>query len=211
MSAFASDLVILVPDNNMAAAIRGVLSRPKALAIHRLLFDVYVHVERDPGCLNRGHDFLRPLTKTYAHALILFDRDGSGQETQTRESLEEAVTRRMAAAGWEDRGRAIVLDPELEVWVWSDSTHVDRCLGWQGRQPDLRTWLRQQGSWLQDDPKPADPKGAMETVLKRARKPRSSSIYEQIAQKVSFRRCADPAFLRFRELLRKWFPEDSID
>ncbi|MCK4659830.1 MAG: hypothetical protein KAV82_09950 [Phycisphaerae bacterium] len=210
MSDWELDLVLLVPDKNMEATVRGLLSRRQALALRQFRFEVYVHVERDPGCFHRGHDFLRPMAGRCAHGLILFDRVGSGQEQETRESLEKLVTMRLASSGWGDRGRTIVLDPELEVWVWSDSPHVDRCLGWEGRCPNLRTWLRTEEMWLKGRSKPEDPKAAVERVLRRVRKPRSSALYEGLAKSVSLKGCTDPAFLKFRQLLAEWFPE-AID
>jgi len=54
--------------------------------------------------------------------------------------------------------------------------------------------------------KPSDPKEAMDAALRRAQKARSSSLYLQLAQKVSFERCDDPAFLKFKKTLSTWFP-----
>ena len=117
------------------------------------------------------------MTTRASHALVVFDREGSGHESDPVSDLEEEVTRRLAAAGWGDRAAAIAIDPELEVWVWSDSPHVDRCLGWEGEQPSLRAWLEEQGMWPPGEPKPQDPKLAVELALRRARKPRSSALY----------------------------------
>lgn len=209
MNEWESDLVVLVADKNMEAGVRGLLSRRQALGLRQIRHEVYVHVERDPGCFHRGHDFLRPMAGRTAHGLILFDRVGSGQEQNTRESLEQLVTERLASSGWDGRATAIVLDPELEVWVWSDSPHVDRVLGWTETRPDLRTWLRDEGLWSEGERKPDDPKAAVEGVLRHVRKPRSSAIYEKLGTSVSFQRCTDPSFLRFRQVLAGWFAEDT--
>ena len=207
MSGWESDLVVLVADKNMEAGVRGLLSRWQALGLREVRHEVHVHVERDPGCFHRGHDFLRPMAGRYAHSLILFDREGSGQEQQTRESLEKLVTRQLASAGWGDRAKAIVIDPELEVWVWSDSPHVARLLGWEGGRPNLRRWLADERMWLKGRNKPEDPKRAVERALRRARKPRSSALFRGLAENVSLRSCTDPAFLKFRQTLAEWFPE----
>lgn len=202
------NLVVLVADSNAESTVCGLLLRPQALGIRPVRFDVYVHVARDPGCFKTGHDFLRPMTNRYTHGLVLFDRIGSGQDRRTRESLEESVRARLAASGWDDRAEVIVLDPELEIWVWADSTHVDHCLGWHGRQPSLRAWLFSQGLWSENDPKPSDPKAALEQALRLVRKPRSSSLYKRLAERVSLRSCQDPSFVKFKRTLRNWFPEN---
>jgi len=207
VSEYHKDLVVLVADKNMEATVRGLLPRYEALQTRSVSFDIFVHSERDPGCFLRGHDFLRPMAKRYAHGLIMFDRDGSGQERKTRIELERVVTARLAASGWDDRAAVVVLDPELEIWVWSDSPHVDRCLGWEGQQTDLRTWLTQRGVWTGEEHKPRDPKDAMEQALRHVRRPRSSSIYSQLAGNVSVRRCQDAALLAYLKHLQNWFGE----
>lgn len=101
--------------------------------------------------------------------------------------------------------REVSFDPELEAWVWSDSSQVVSCLGWRADLPDLRQWLAENGFWPSPFSKPPDPKSAVERVLRELRKPRSSAIYAQLARRVSLQRCTDPAFLKFRHIMREWF------
>jgi hypothetical protein len=205
MTSRLGDLAVLIADKNMEGAFRGLLSRPQSLGLRDISCKFYVHPERDPGCLLRGHDFLRPFTQRYAHGLVVFDREGSGQDAAERSFLEQEVERRLSSAGWGDRAAAVVIDPELEVWVWNDSPHVATTLGWDTEKPPLKDWLRQRGWLPEGEGKPTQPKRAVEEALRVARKPRSSSIYYQLAQKVSFDRCIDPSFLRLRQILSRWF------
>jgi hypothetical protein len=137
------------------------------------------------------------------------DREGSGQEAKSREQLEEDLETGLSASGWENRAAAIVLDPELEVWIWTDSPHVDHELGWSGQKKRLRSWLRVRSLWRQDALKPDRPKEAMEATLKHVRKPRSSAIYQSLAEKVGLTKCVDPAFLKLRSVLLEWFPAEG--
>ncbi|MCI0488507.1 MAG: hypothetical protein L0229_18115 [Blastocatellia bacterium] len=203
------DLVVLAADKNIEFTVKGVLSRYQALKIKRLVSDIYSHPEHDPGCLLKGKDFLRSFVSIYEHALIIFDREGCGREGATREDLEEEIEDSLSMSGWEGRASAIALDPELEVWVWSDSPHVDSVLGWEGKHPDLRTWLVQQGFLKEQQIKPERPKEAMEDALRSVRKARSSSIYFELARRVSFDRCEDPAFFKLKTTLQGWFPQDA--
>lgn len=200
------DLVLLVADENMRFTMKGILSRSPSLAIRSITCDPYVHPQRDPGCLMQSHEFLRSRANQYAHALVMFDRDGCGHEKRSREELEQRVEERLSAAGWEGRSAAIALDPELEIWVWNESPHVDAALGWTGKQPDLRSWLKQCGFTEDGQAKIYPPKEAVERALKAARKPRSSAIYAELAGRVSFERCTDAAFTKLRDVLRGWFP-----
>jgi hypothetical protein len=206
MSAWQSDLVVLVADGDMEFAIRGLLRRPQALPIRSLRVEIHRHLQRDPGCFLTAHDFLRPFASRSAHGLVLFDKQGCGREETSRESLEVVVENRLSAAGWGERAAAVALDPELEIWVWSDSPQVDRCLGWEGRRPPLRQWLRTEGLLSEGARKPHDPKTALRKALRAGGKGASAAIFEELASGVSLDRCADPAFLKLRRLLASWFP-----
>ena len=46
-------------------------------------------------------------------------------------------------------------------------------------------------------------------VLRRTRTPLSAKLYRRLADTVSVRRCADPAFREFRATLQRWFPRSS--
>lgn len=199
------DLVVLTADKNAQFAIRGLVSRQQALNIRAIQVDYYTHPEKDPGVLTRAHDFLRPFTKSHAHALVVLDRDGSGQERLDRTTLESQIESQMSGAGWGDRASAVVLDPELEIWVWSDSPHVAECLGWKDQPLTLREWLQQNELLREGSLKPDDPKKAMEMALRIARKPRSSAIYQKLANTVGLSRCQDPSFIKLRNILHSWF------
>ncbi len=207
------DLVLLVPDKNIEYTVKGVLTRYQALGIRQLVyqqdFDCFVHPEHDPGCLRTSENFLRPLANQYEHALVLFDREGCGKDHLSREVIEQEVEDRLSQSGWNNRAKVIVLDPEIETWVWSDSSHVDKVLGWEGKQPDLRTWLQSQSFLFPGQLKPERPKEAMQSALRQSGKSRSSALYFQLAEKVSLNRCVDPAFLKLKAILQQWFATNS--
>lgn len=207
-SSALKDLVVLTADGNIEFAVRGLLSRPDALAIRPVTSELVRHSEQDPGCLLRGPELLRLYLKTSRHALVLLDRVGSGREQSTREELEADLERRLAVA-WKERAAAVVLDPTVDSWIWSDSPRVDEVLGWQDRSPSLREWLVSSGFLAKGALKPALPKAAAVKALRLAGKSHSSSVYQQLAQRVSFKRCTDPAFLKLLATLRRWFPPNS--
>jgi hypothetical protein len=200
-----ADLIILTADRSTEFALAGILSRPQSLGIRPITFNFYNHPEKDPGCFLTGHDFLRPFSSHYRHALVIFDQEGCGQETSGRESLEQKVADSLSNSGWGNRAQAIIIDPELEIWVWSDSRQVDIVLGWQNHQPCLRSWLLDQGFLQRSEIKPSRPKEAFRAALRQVRKPLSPAIFSSLAQKVSLGRCTDPSFTKLKHILQQWF------
>ena len=200
------DLIIIVPDADMEFAIRAMLSRSEALKIRPITFDVHRHVERDAGCRSDCHNYLCLWLSEYRHAMVLFDHEGSGREHLEREQLEGEVEAVLRINGWEDRAAVIVLAPELEAWVWSDSPVVDQVLGWKGRTPDLRAWVQSATDfWHTGKAKPERPKEAFDAALRKARKQHSPSVFEDLAMQVSLDRCIDPSFGKFKRVLQGWF------
>jgi len=205
--ALIKDLIVLTADKNIQFAVRGILGRHTALGIRQINYDIFVHPERDPGCLRRSDAFLAAFRTSYSRAIVVFDREGCGREGDGRTDLESQVESAIERAGWNVANLAVlVLDPELEVWVWSDSPEVDAALGWRGKAPDLRTWLVRNQYLREGESKPMRPKEAMEAALRQVRRARSSAIFQELAEKVSVERCVDAAFLKLRQVLASWFP-----
>lgn len=199
------DLIILVPDIDTEQALLGLLSRTEALGIRAISCDIFPHPRRDPGCLRESVEFLRGFTRNYEHAIVLFDHEGCGKESTDSSELEDSMRLKLSSSGWNDRAEPLILEPELEIWIWSDSPEVDKALGWA--HPALREWLKS-GGWLKPGEfKPARPKEAMREAMRIVRKVPSAAVYNQIAKTVSFKRCQDAKFLRLLELLRNWFPQ----
>ncbi len=108
--------------------------------------------------------------------------------------------------GWLGRCSVLVLDPELEIWVWTDSSELDKVIGWAGHQPTVREWLVAQGFTLNTDGKPNRPKEALRAALRYVRKQPSASLFAALAEKTSLSRCTDATFLKLKTTLRQWFP-----
>lgn len=200
------DLIVVVPDGDMEFAVRAMLSRSRALGIRPITYDVRRHVQRDAGCRSDCHNYLRLWLNEYRYAMVLFDHEGSGMEITPRTQLESEVEEILRVNGWQNRAAVIVIDPELEAWVWSDSPEVDNVLGWTGRTPALRAWVQSNTAfWNSGKVKPARPKEAFDAALRRVGKQNSSSVFEDLAARVSMDRCLDPAFDKFKSVLRRWF------
>lgn len=200
------DLVVLVADKDMEETVKGLLSRPKSLTMREIDYEVFRHPYRDAGCRSQCHEFLRSFHKQFQHGLVMFDLEGCGWETKTAEEIERAIEERLSKNGWDDRAGTVVLDPELEIWIWSNSSEVDRVCGWSGQIPSLRQWLEDEEMLQPQELKPKRPKEAFRSALRAVRKQPSSALFRQLAAQVGLRNCEDRSFRKMTRLLRDWFP-----
>lgn len=202
-------LVVLVADRDIEEALAQVFRRSESLGLASFRREIRRYPGRDAGCYTDAANFLRQFLRAFRYALVVFDRRGSGSAS-SRQEIEHSVEDSLRRNGWEDRGRAVVIDPELEAWVWAGSPVVSTALGW-GREYDaLRRWLEAKGLWDEGISKPDDPKNAMSQALRGAptasRRRRSARLFGEIAAGVSLEGCQDPAFLKLRRILQEWFP-----
>jgi len=200
------DLIVLVPDNNVKYGMLALLSRSESFNIRPISFEIFVHPEHDPGVYHKATEFLRPFIRLYSYALVCFDHEGSGRESISSDQLADELKAQLERNGWHNRIAVIVFDPELEAWVWTESLHTANALGWDDYLL-LKNWLVKKSHWQRNGIKPNRPKEALEASLREKRIPRSSAIYQAIAQRVSLEKCQDQSFKKFKEILIKWFPQ----
>ena len=209
------ELFVVVADLDAENVIRTLLKdRQEALDIE-LDFaagtDLLRYTGRDCGCRTDAVKILRRVQETHDRALIIFDHHGSGSEDTAAPDLEGQIEKGLARSGWlPQRVAAIVIDPELEAWVWSGSPQVSKVLGWKQGHPALRGFLAAGGHWPAALSKPPDPKKALEEATRRTRTPRVSSLFSDLAATVSVKGCSDRAFLKLTDALRKWFPRAAM-
>lgn len=203
--AATGDLIVLVADKSMSQAIVGLLRRSQALGVRAIDYQVSVHQQHDAGCRLDAAAFLRPFTSRFEHALVVFDREGCGSEAPRKE-IEDQVETDLRRNGWDNRASAVVIDPELEAWIWAPSARLARELGWGTNFRELRDWLAANGLWPPDVPKPPDPKEAMVEAMRARRRPKSAATFGRLGRGMSFQGCQDSAFEKLRGTLMEWFP-----
>lgn len=197
------DLAVLVPDKNTEYVVRGGLEREKSLGIRALDFEIIVDPGRDGGVRRRGVQILNGQNRHFGHALLMFDYEGSGAEDPPAE-LENRLDAALAD-GWGPNAKAIVIEPEVDIWMWGAETHIREVAEWRLPQ-GIREWLESRDYHFNDQGKPKHPKDALEAVFRQAQRARSSAQYRALARRLSLTRCRDAAFLRLRGALTAWFP-----
>ena len=207
------DCLFLVADKNMEGMLKGFFSRDAfhhAMGCGHFDFDLrqdllVAHGQNDPGLYTRANEFLQPFASSHRHAVVIVDAEWDGSPGEV--AISQRLNEHLVNAGWlDDSGCAVVIAPELENWVWQDSPHVCLALGFEGTFATLRAELEIKGFWRPNEVKPDRPKEAVEWALRQSRKGRSSAIYQQLATRVTARRCTDQAFHTLRNALLRWFP-----
>ena len=197
------DLVLLVADKNAHFALKGALGRPEALGIRPIEFEFRVHPGRDGGTRRTGPEMLALERRRFKHALLVLDFEGCGTDLPNATELEAQLDGRLSTH-WKEAAKSIVIEPELDVWVWGADNAVETVIEWPSGKK-VRERLREQGFTFEANEKPTRPKEALEAALRIPGLPRSSALYQTIAERISLRRCDDEAFIRLRKQLLAWF------
>ena len=197
------DLVVLVADSQQEKAIETLLNmRAQALGLRQPAFEIYPHTGHDPGVYTYAGEFLSIFIRQFNYALVLLDAAWEGSPGANE--IAAKVQSDLDGNGWRNRSAVIVVDPELEIWVWSDSPHVPQML--DSDWATIRAFAQAQGYWNAGLAKPTQPKALLDDLLYHANRHRSSALFTQLARVVSVERCQDPSFARFRSVLQEWFP-----
>lgn len=221
------DCVFLVADSHMQAAFSAFLSlehKAEKLGCAPFRFNSesdLVLAGNDPEVFRRGHHLLRPYLRTHRHAALVLDF-AFGHKLRAHD-ITETLAKNMQAVGWEPGRFVIVLIvPELEQWFWQDDPSVQQEVFFRDLPPgeratagSLREFIAAQADgegslWQSGQPKPRDPKQALERALIAFRR-RSSppALFAEVFRRISVQRCQDPAFLTLRAALQAWFPAVS--
>ena len=209
------DCVFLLADKNMKGAFEGFFSRENfhlSLNCGPFDFDVVKDIavasgDNDPGLYTQGHELLRPFQVTHHRALVVLDAEWDGSPGAER--IKADLSGKIKSTGWgSETFRVIVIDPELENWIWQKNDHVAKGLGCPSCQEMMGDATVQAG-WPEAEAKPPRPKELLEDILRRRRIPRSSAIYKNITSRVSVKGCTDSAFEELLAALREWFPAEG--
>jgi len=207
-------LFVVVPDLDAENVVKTLLlKRQNALNIQVDFIadshpngDLMRYAKRDSGCYKDAVNLLRPPQRTHNHAMIIFDRDGCGAESQTRDEIELEIESQLHANGWsKDRVAVVVIEPELEAWIWAPTPRVSSQLGWESVEA-MRSFLKSKRLWDANAPKPRNPKEAMKLAMREKRQTLSARVFEGLATSVGLTNCQDVSFLKFRDTLQRWFP-----
>lgn len=206
-------LVILVADGTMKAVFQAFFRRAQYFSTLQCApfdFDPMTDVFNDPlhtdgGVCIRCDELLRGFQRTHERALVVIDQQFGGERPAVH--VRDEMLNRLRLSGWSEGAvQVVVIDPELEVWLWQDNRNVQRALRYSG---PLRQDLIGSGEWPQGIPKPLNPKDTMLQLIRRNRAGAPMAVYASIASRVSVNGCTDSSFAVFRSTVQDWFPREG--
>ncbi len=210
------DILFYVADGNMKEAIRGFMERAgleQRVGCGPITFDARRDIkvakgQNDPGVYTRAAELLRPFVGEYRHVVVIVDEEWEG--SPGADEIRTRLQAHLAAVGWADTGLALVVRPEADIWLWTDTDHTAQALGWPGWS-ELSQALRAE-NWLEEESiKPERPKEAAEWALKNGGEniKRSSALYRRVTSKVAVSRCTDDSVEALIATLQACFLRDA--
>ena len=209
------DCVFLTADSTMKQALLGFLTRNDCFREYNLGTapfqfdqneDLFSSATMDPGTYTTGEELLKPFQKTHKHAVIVLDAEWDG--SPGADTIRTDLTARIKATGWsEEAFKVIVIDPELEAWIWQRNQRVAAALKFSSVPEMVEAVQAAKIAWPDGQPKPSRPKEALEAVATKKRKiGYSSALHRSITASVTLVGCQDEAFQCLRNTLQSWFP-----
>lgn len=205
-----TDLLLVTADQDAEFTVKALLKRHlRQFGVGDFTWEVIRNIGRDSGCRTDSVALLRDQIKRYRYVIVLFDYEGCEPPNRaTKETVADTLERDLARNGWKDRCRAILVDPELENWIWTRHDRMARSIGWKGKD-ELYAWLEQH-KWISPDAvKPERPKESFEAAIDITDIAVSASLFEEIATGAPLGKCTDPAFLDLMDQLAAWFPLET--
>lgn len=211
------DIIFHLADRHMEDGLRAFFSRDNwhyVLGCERFNIDPESEsdIYRVPGCTDGGvwkhaHANLQLFKDKYRHAVIVLD--AAFEPHPGAAVLRDDISRRMIASGWaNDRFSVIVIQPELEAWLWAPNLNVALAFGYANFD-QLRGALEAEALWNAGEPKPHDLKGARDHAAKHGGKKTGGPIFKNVFGNISRRAldlCTEPGFEALRISVRTWFP-----
>lgn len=199
------DLYVLVADEDQRRVIETLLvRRRRALGIQEVDYRVEKHPQRDAGVFKNGPKFLNLVSREFSRAIIILDAQFGRDPQPSASELKADLAHRIDTGPWEQKPLVLVIQPELEAWVWSNSPRVGEILGM--RLAQIRETGAGHGFWSAGSAKPERPKELLELIVRRTKgRGPAPAEFVALAERVGVDRCSDPAFCELRDTLRNWF------
>ena len=214
------DVIFHLADEHMEKGLKAFFSRDDwhyAMACRKV--DINTEGDADilrvPGCTDGGTwkhaaENLVPFREKYTRAVIILDADF--EPHPGADVLQRDVTADMLASGWAaERFAVVVIQPELEAWLWAPNINVALAFGHKDFD-QLRGALEKEKLWNPGEPKPHDIKRARDRAARLGGKKTGGPIFKGVFNAISKKaldRCVEPGFQVMRAAMQAWFPVEG--
>lgn len=187
---------------------QALLNRVHGLGIRHVTFEFDL---RFNTVRTQGPNIARERRRRFPYVICLWDHRGSGQEHKPASQVQGKVQAHLNGNTLKGCSKAIVIDPELEIWLWQDWTAIAVALKVEEKQ--LAKWLknyqqRQFPTHSVQELVQRFPQEALEAVVQQAGEKPDSALYGRIADAANFELWSkEPSFRQLRRTLRRWFPQ----
>jgi hypothetical protein len=118
------DLLVILAGKNDEAVIRSVLSRHQDIGIHHLIFEIN-RLGSDSKVVGYGPTLALAEKNRYRYFLCIWDHQGSGREKRMKPNQVQGIVQKsLNGKTLKGRSKALVIDPELEIWLWQDKEAI---------------------------------------------------------------------------------------
>jgi hypothetical protein len=202
------DLLVVLEGSKDRTVMEAVLSRPDDLGIQAIAFELEA---RSSGVRTKGPDVSRERRREFQFVVCLWDHKGSGREEEPASQAQGEVQNQLNRKTLKGCSKALVIDPEMEIWLWQDRTAIAKVLEVEEIQIEkwLDDWQRKQcPAQIVQTLVRQFPKEALEEVIQRVDEKHDSALYGRIAAAANFKLWGrEPSFRRLQRTLRRWFPQ----
>lgn len=195
------DLLVLTADKNALFLIESFLERINSGNV--FTYKVISHPGHDCGVIKKAAEFVRPFINEYNYLITIFDYEGCG-DNATIMNIENKVITLLSQNGWQDKNDCLVIDPEIDLWVWVNECYLRKISNWTSSQ-SIYDFLKQNGFSFNSQNKPDRPKEAFEFLLRKQQIPRSSSLYKSLAKIANYKKCTEKSFNKFYSIVSERF------
>jgi hypothetical protein len=164
----------------------------------------------DPGLYQGAWENLRAHQRTHERAIVVIDSQfpGSpGNDDEGAEAIRTSIRHGLITTGWNpDHVEVAVIQPMLEAWLWTNSTHVETAFR-HVSPPTLRERMLDAGLWREGASKPHDLKEATAMAARWGGLTSDAALFRRVFGSArTLADCVEPGFNRMRTALQTWFP-----
>jgi hypothetical protein len=200
-------LLVLVEGVNDEQVLKVVFQRGRELKFEPLDAQAVDFRRHSSEVCTSGAVIARSERHRYDHFLLIWDQAGSAYEARDKspQKAQGAVQSELNSYSLKSCSKAVVIAPELEIWLWSDLNAVARVLEIQVEELTQQLQALQQHRNLNWQ---TEPKEVLREIARQCSNRADSELYRSITEQSNLKLWLQQhsSFRSLVRALRSWFP-----